>query len=98
MTPTRDYKKWLEAVCSYYDLSEEIIISRIKGSEYISDARRMFYWLCLNDNIDVYRLSELLGKHRSTIMSTMKKYPVPDFETLNKIKEDVNTRAVKAEV
>lgn len=91
MTPISNHKIWLKAVCDYFDVTEdEIITSRKHG--YVGEARSIFYWLCFKDKIDLYRLSETLGKERTSILSSVKKNPSLDKESINKIWNNVKAR------
>jgi len=85
MTPIYSHRQWLDAVCYYYEVTEEQVLKASKHTLYAGHAKNAFYWLCFKDKIDLYRLSEYLGKHRTTIVSTMKKGRKPDQDTINKI-------------
>lgn len=69
-TPLSTYKFWLKKVSEYYGIPESKIIGRSQ-SDIVCTARRTFYYLCFKDHIDLYELSQALGKNRTTIMSTL---------------------------
>lgn len=92
ITPIEDHKLWLTEVANHYGVSEENIINGDKEMNSIV-ARQTFYWLCWRDKINVARLSEHIGKHRTTIACTMNqgwKHRQRDVE--NKIYEKITLK------
>lgn len=66
-----DYKKWLEATAQYYGVTEEGILQRGKKNDLLCRARKTFYYLCFKDGLDLYRLSEALGRPRTNVIKNM---------------------------
>lgn len=68
-----DYKQILKAVSDYTKIPENIILSNKKGKEYkISDSRQLYYIICFKFGINGYELSKLLGKSRTTVISSIR--------------------------
>lgn len=65
------YKIWLGEVCKHFEVSEEEVVAKQCLKPDVVSARHTFYWLCWKDRINLYRLSEHLGKNRSTISATI---------------------------
>lgn len=71
MNPVSKHTKWLKKAAEYWSVTTDDILSRRKDS-YLIYARHTYYWLCLKDNIDLYKLSKHLGKHRTTIINSLR--------------------------
>lgn len=66
------HKKWLKATAKYFDTSEEDILDGYnKRNKVVVKARITFYYLCFKAGIDLYRLSETIGKHRVTVAAAV---------------------------
>ena len=65
------YKKWLEASALYFGVKEEDILRKGSRTPLINKARKTFYYLCFRDGINLYQLGLDLGRHRTSITSTM---------------------------
>jgi hypothetical protein len=79
------YEYWLSRTSMYFGVEENEITKRGGSTKFfIAEARQTFYWLCWRDKIDLYRLSEHLGKHRTTVVTTMNK----SFKRRNKEAEE----------
>ncbi len=91
-TPLEKYKVWLTECSKYFQVSEEHIINGFTRKDVVG-ARHTFYWLCWRDNINLPNLSRLLGKHRSTIASTMNNsYQHRDRRVEDSIYEKITTK------
>lgn len=62
----------------YWKVSTDEILNTRIHKDHVVKARQTFYWLCFKQGLDIYRLSVNLGRHRSTILNSMKSYPRPD--------------------
>jgi len=97
MNKVSRYKIWLRAVCKEYNLTQKELMDPKPGPySIVNCARHTFYWLCFRDRIDLYRLSEHLGKHRTTVISSMKKNDLSNKDIGNKIWTNVKTRETEA--
>ena len=90
----QNHEKWLEATAHYFDISPDEIINGKNRSHIVSRARKSFYYLCFRDGIDLYRLSQQLGKHRTTIINCMYNTQNRDVESEHAIRNLVENRTL----
>ena len=89
-----NYKKWLTATAQYYGIPENKIIGKGKGNASISSARSTFYYLCFRDGINLYRLSEMLGKDRSGVIKSCYNTKYRNVEVEKEIKACVEANTI----
>ncbi len=99
MNKVSRYKIWLREVSREFDVPQKTILSSKSYTAYVVCARKTFYWLCFKDKIDLYRLSERLGKDRTTVVGSLKNTrDRTNKETIQKIWNNVKTRESKEAV
>lgn len=86
-----NYKKWLTATAQYYGVTEESILRR--GGK--NPARKTFYYLCYKDGINLYRLSEALGKERTSVLGNMYYTETRDKEAEREIRTHVGANTIE---
>lgn len=92
MSEVNRYKYWLKLVSKKTKLGQKVILRSWGGSQRTAwQAKQVFYALCLRDNINLYELSLALGKHRTTVLSSVKK-AIVNKELLNKVLEYAKNR------
>lgn len=95
MTEIEKYKVWLRLVAKEFKVSQMTLISKERTSaKLVCSARQAFYWLCFRDNINIYKLSTELGKHRTTICRAMKRNVYRSVDKEKKIWENAKSRGI----
>lgn len=99
MNKTMRYKIWLREVSREFDIPQNKLLYSREINTYMVSAKQTFYCLCIRDKIDLYRLSEKLGKNRTTVVSSLKKTKLrANQEIINKIWNNVKTKESQATV